>query len=402
MTRRSPSAAIIGGGVGGIAAALTLARVGYEVKVYEQSGNLAEVGAGIQIAPNASRILDRLDLTPALERVAVVADLFEFRRWADGRLVSATPLGDPIQRKFGFGYYQVHRADLLKLLFEALPGGCVEVGRRCIDLIESNNRVELRFADGGSASADVVVGADGIHSMTRDKFLARGPARFTGNVAFRALVPFEKIADLGLKRTITMHMGPGGHFIHYFVSAGRMLNVVLLRDETDWTRESWTDRGEIDEVRAGCRGWNETVVSIIGAMDVALKWALFDRMPLSQWSFGRVTLLGDACHPMLPYVAQGASQAIEDAGALAACLANSLADDPSSALRRYEALRLPRVSAVQAMARENAGRFHLPDGPEQCARDAAMASRFGLTPAIDWLYGYDAEAIDAPPNPPPI
>jgi salicylate hydroxylase len=402
MARWSTRVAIIGGGVGGIAAALTLARAGFDVKVYEQSRGLAEVGAGIQIAPNASRILDRLGLTSAVERVAVAADVFEFRRWGDGRLVSATPLGESIRKTFGFGYYQVHRADLLKVLFEASPSECVEVGRRCVDLIESNDRVEIRFADGGSASADVVVAADGIHSTVRDKFLPKEPARFTGNVAFRGLVPFEKIAGLGLKRTVTMHMGPGGHFIHYFVASESTLNVVLLRDETSWTRESWTDRGEVGELRAGCRGWNETVTRIIDAMDVTLKWALFDRMPLPRWSFGRVTLLGDACHPMLPYVAQGASQAIEDAAVLAACLADAHADEPSSALQRYEALRLPRVSAVQAIARANAGRFHLPDGPEQCARDAAMAQSFGLTPAIDWLYGYDAEAIDLPQRPAPI
>ena len=242
-----------------------------------------------------------------------------------------------------------------------------------------------------------MVAADGIHSKAREKFLGIESPRFTGAVAFRGLVPAERIAHLGLKRTITMWMGPGGHFIHYFVASERLLNVVFVRDETSWTRESWTDRGEISELRAGFQGWHETVAGIIDALNMTLKWALFDRLPLPRWSFGRVTLLGDACHPMLPFVAQGASQAIEDAATLAACLANSHPDDAPAALQRYESIRLARVSAIQAMARANAGRFHLPDGLEQRARDAAMASSFGLTPAIDWLYSYDAEAIDQAP-----
>jgi salicylate hydroxylase len=295
----------------------------------------------------------------------------------------------------------MHRADLLSLLGDALLRECLEVGRRCVDIAEKEDRVELRFADGGSATADIAVGADGIHSKVREIFLGADSPRFTGNVAFRGLVPAERLAPLGLKRTCTVWMGPGGHFVHYFVAAGTLLNVVFVRDETNWTRESWTDRGEIGELQTGFDGWHPTVGSIIDALDVTLKWALFDRMPLPRWSFGRATLLGDACHPMLPFMAQGAAQAIEDAGALAACLANSHSDDAPAALERYEKVRLPRVTAVQAMARANAGRFHLPDGPVQRARDEAMASSFGLSPAIDWLYGYDAEAIDQPQSPAP-
>ena len=401
MAQGPCTVAIIGGGIGGLTAALALRRAGFVVKVYEQARDLAEVGAGIQLGPNGARILDRLGLTPAIECTAVAAELFEFRRWDDACLVSVTPLGLSIRQKFGFGHYQIHRADLRSLLLKALPSDCLEAGRRCVDLKEIGERIEIHFADGGSERADIVVGADGIHSRVREIFIGKDLPRFTGNVAFRGLVPTERLAHLGLNRTCTLWMGPGGHFIHYFVAAGKLLNVVFLRDETTWTRKSWTDHGEIDELRAGYRGWHPTVVSIINAMDVTLKWALFDRLPLPRWSFGRVTLLGDACHPMLPYAAQGAAQAIEDAATLAACLASSHPDDVPRALVRYEKLRLPRVTSVQAMARANSGRFHLPDGPLQHARDAAMAENFGLTPAIDWLYGHDAEAIDQPQSPAP-
>ncbi len=307
MTQGPRTVAIVGGGIGGLAAALALRRAGFAVKVYEQARDLAEVGAGLQLSPNAVRVLDRLGLTPMIERVAVAAETFEFCRWDDARLVSMTQLGLPIRQKFGFGYYQVHRADLQSVFLKALPSDCLEVGRRCVDLKEIGERVEIHFADGANAKADIVVGADGIHSRVREMLIGEELPRFTGNIAFRGLVPIERLAHLGLNRTCTMWMGPGGHFIHYFVTAGKLLNVVFIRDETSWTRESWTDHGEIDELRTGYRGWDATVQSIISAMDVTLKWALFDRLPLPRWSFGRVTLLGDACHPMLPYVAQGAA-----------------------------------------------------------------------------------------------
>jgi salicylate hydroxylase len=401
MTRGPLTVAIVGGGIGGLTAALALRRAGFVVKVYEQARDLAEVGAGLQLSPNGVRVLDRLGLLPMIESVAVAAESFEFRRWDDARLISMTQLGLSVRQKFGFGYYQIHRADLQSLLLKALPSDCLEVGRRCVDLKQIGEHVEIHFAEGASARADIVVGADGIHSKVREIFLGKEAPRFTGNVAFRGLVPIEHLAHLGLNRTCTMWMGPGGHFIHYFVAAGKLLNVVFLRDETTWTWESWTDRGDVDELRAGYQGWHATVRSIISAMDSTLKWALFDRSPLPRWSFGRVTLLGDACHPMLPYVAQGAAQAIEDAATLAACLSRSHPDDVPMALERYEKLRLPRVTSVQAMASANSGRFHLPDGPLQRARDAAMAGSFGLTPAIDWLYSYDAEAVHQPPLPVP-
>src|SRR6201996_6928534 len=259
MTRGSRTVAIIGGGIGGLTAALALRRAGFAVKVYEQVSDLAEVGAGLQLSPNGVCVLDRLGLTPMIESVAVAAESFEFRRWDDARLVSMTPLGLSIRQKFGFGYYQIHRADLQSLLLKALPSDCLEVGRRCVDLKEIGERTEIHFADGTCTKADIVGGADGIHSRVREILVGNESPRFTGNIAFRGLVPIERLAHLGLNRTCTMWMGPGGHFIHYFVSAGKLLNVVFIRDETTWTRESWTDRGEIDELRTSYRGWHATV-----------------------------------------------------------------------------------------------------------------------------------------------
>jgi salicylate hydroxylase len=389
------SVAIIGAGIGGLTAALALLRAGFDARVFEQARTVSEIGAGIQLAPNCTRVLRRLGLLPAVERVAVRPLAFEFRRWDDGRLLSETPLGDTVERRFAAPYFHVHRADRTALLRDALPPGRVALGRRCVSVEERGERVLLRFADGGAAEADLAVGADGIHSGVRETLLGPDAPRFTGNIAFRGLVPAERVAHLGIGRRCTVRLGPGGHCVHYFVSAGRLLNLVCVLEQASWTRESWTDRGEVEELRAAFAGWDTAIRGAIDALDAMAKWALFDRMPLPRWCSGRVALLGDACHPMLPYLAQGAAQAVEDAATLAACLAAAAArgDDLPAALRRYEALRLPRATRVQAMSRGNAARFHLPDGPEQRARDAAMASSFGLSPEIEWLFGHDAWKI---------
>jgi salicylate hydroxylase len=381
------TAAVVGGGIGGLTAALALLRAGLDVRVHEQATSIAEVGAGIQLAPNATRVLEALGLLPAVRRVAVAPTAFEFWRWDDGRLLSHTPLGDDIARAYGAPYLHAHRGDLVALLADAVPGDLVEVGRRCVGVTAHPRGAEIRFADGGTAVADVVVGADGIHSVVRQSILGPEDARFTGHVAYRGLIPAERVAHLPVERTSTVRIGPGAHFVHYFIAAGRLLNVVCIFEADSWTRESWTDRGDVAELRAAFAGWHPVVGGIIDALDRPLKWALFDRLPFPRWSAGAVTLLGDACHPMLPYGAQGAAQAIEDAAVLAACLTAD-ADVPA-ALARYERLRRPRTSRVQEISRGNAQRFHLPDGPEQMARDAAMASSYGLSPDIDWLYGYD-------------
>ena len=381
---RPSSAAVVGGGIGGLAAAIALLQAGWDVRLYEQAAARSEVGAGIQLAPNCTRILRRLGVLPAVHRVAVRPTTFEFRRWDDGALLSTTPLGDAIERSYAAPYLHAHRADLVAVLAAAVPADRVDVGRRCVDVAPDG---EIRFADGSRESADLVVGADGIHSAVRQAIFGDERPRFTGHVAYRGLVPAERAPELSPDRRCTVRLGPGAHLVHYFVSAGRFLIVVCVAEEGSWTRESWTDHGDVADLHAAFTGWHPVVKEIIAALDAPLKWALFDRDPFPRWSKGVVTLLGDACHPMLPYGAQGAAQAIEDAAALAACLTQS-ADIPA-ALARYESARRDRTARVQAISRANGERFHLPDGPRQQARDTAMAASFGLSPDIDWLYGYD-------------
>ena len=397
---KDASVAIIGGGIGGLAAACVMLRAGFDVHVYEQARALGEVGAGINIGPNASRILHRLGLAETLGETGVKPVTFDQRRWDDGRFLVRSPLGETVEQKFGAPYYTFHRADLHGALADAVPAERVHLAHHFTRLGDHGDRVEAQFANGRLISAGILIGADGIHSVVRHALLGAEKPRFTGCVAYRGLVPADRLTHLDLERTTQIWMGPGRHFVHYFVSAGRLVNFVAVTEEDSWQRESWVDRGEIADALAAFAGWHAQVRSIIGSADETYKWALFDRAPLPRWSVGRVTLLGDSCHPMLPFMGQGAAQAIEDAATLAGCL-RKLADDVPAALRLYEKLRLPRASRLQAMSQTNKTRFHLPDGPAQQQRDAQMAN--GATDwslaAIAWLYEHDAAVVADPAEP---
>jgi salicylate hydroxylase len=390
------SVAVVGGGIGGLSAALALLRAGFDVHVYEQASALEEIGAGVQISPNASRVLHGLGLAEELARTGVKPVAWHQRRWQDGRTLLRTPLAEPLEAAFGFPHYQMHRADLQSALARAISPWRVHVGHRLLGFTDRGDRVEVRFANGVRTEVDVLVGADGIHSGVRDQLLGRENAHFAGCIAYRGLVPAERLRDLRLEVTSQVWMGPGRHFVHYFVSARRLVNFVAVVEQDTWTRESWTDRGSVADALAAFDGWHPQVRSILQAVDETFIWALFDREPLERWSAGRVTLLGDACHAMLPFMAQGAAQAIEDGATLTACLAAAGSDVPE-ALRRYERARIPRTTRLQAMSADNKTRFHLPDGPRQRERDAQMAS--GSTDwsfkAVAWIYQHDASADSA-------
>ncbi|HZB33270.1 MAG TPA: FAD-dependent monooxygenase [Streptosporangiaceae bacterium] len=405
MGRARPiSVGIVGGGVGGLTAALSLLRRGIEVHVYEQAQALGEVGAGVQVSPNAARVLHGLGLADELARTGVKPVAWHQRRWDDGRTLLRSPLAEPLEATFGFPHYQMHRADLLAALAGEVPAGRVHLGHRLTGLTDHGDRVEARFANGASVEVDLLVGADGIRSLVREELFGPEHPRFTGCAAYRGLVPAERLNALGLEVTSQVWMGPGRHFVHYFVSGGRLVNFVAVIEQSTWTRESWTDRGSVADALAAFAGWHPQVRAIIEAVDETFIWALFDRAPLERWSAGRVTLLGDACHPMLPFMAQGAAQAIEDGATLAACLAAcpSVAGVPdvAAALRRYEMARIPRASRLQSMSATNKTRFHLPDGSEQRERDARMAA--GATDwsfdAVAWIYEHDATVVQPEPD----
>jgi salicylate hydroxylase len=381
--------AVIGAGIGGLTAALSLRRAGIAVDVYEQAPQLTSIGGGINMAPNATRILYRLGLGDGLDREAVRPLGTHQRRWRDGRTLQRAPLNPLCEQLYGAPHLTIHRADLLAVIAAALPQQCLHLGHRLIGVTDKGDAVEARFDNGARLETDILVGADGIHSAVRAALFGEAEPCFAGCVAYRGLVPSERIADLGLELGSQSWVGPGGHFVHYFVARGQLLNFVGWTEHDRWNREDWTDRATTARAAAAFAGWHPQIGRIIGAADTCFIWALFDRDPLPRWSVGRTTLLGDACHPMYPFMGQGAAQAIEDGESLAACLAQDAADPPA-ALRRYERLRLPRVTRLQQLSRANKVRFHLPDGPAQETRDWEWAEGGDRSPeALRWLYAFD-------------
>ena len=381
--------AIVGGGIGGLAAALFLRRAGLAATVYEQASELREVGAGIVVSPNMVRPLQQLGLAQKLDAIAVRLEAaWEFRRWQDGRVLSVQPMGDECRRLYGTDCYVAHRADLVSLLREALPADFLKLNYRCIGIRQADDEVTLEFKDQAQVTADLVIGADGIHSVIREAIAPRIEARFSGLCAFRCLVPRAQAPEMALRPVQALWLGPGRHFVHYPISGGRIVNLVGIVPAGDWRDESWTAAGSIADMLREFEGWDARVLQLIRSATETRRWAMFDRSPLERWSAGRVALLGDAAHPMLPFFAQGAAQAIEDAVVLADCLREATPASAPRALQRYEEIRLPRASKVQLMSRGREIRNHLPDGPEQRQRDAELARGDPLRDSA-WLYGHD-------------
>ncbi|MGH7115446.1 MAG: FAD-dependent monooxygenase [Stellaceae bacterium] len=399
MTAAPLNVAVIGAGIGGLSAALSLRQAGFAVEVYEQAPQLTEIGGGINMAPNAARILYGLGLAKGLDREAVRPVGAHQRRWQDGRTLQRARLNPLCEELYGAPHITIHRADLLAVIASGFPAENIHLGHRLVGLADRGDGVEARFDNGARIGTDVLVGADGIHSAVRAALFGEEAPRFAGCVAYRGLVPAGHIADLGLELGSQSWVGPGGHFVHYFVSRGRLLNFVGWTEHDQWNREDWTDRATIERALAAFAGWHTQIRRIIAAADTCFMWALFDREPLPRWSVGRASLLGDACHPMYPFMGQGAAQAIEDGAVLAGCCLAAGADDPAAALQRYQELRLPRVTRLQQMSRINKTRFHMPDGPAQQARDAEWAKAGDRSPdALRWLYAFDASRLEpAPP-----
>ncbi|WP_033295854.1 FAD-dependent monooxygenase [Amycolatopsis jejuensis] len=386
--RSTPEIAILGAGIGGLATAAALHRAGLAATVYEQAGQLTEVGAGLVVAPNAARLLRRLGVLEPLLRQAVRLEVgWEFRRWRDGSILSAEDLESSCERLYGEHTYTVHRADLLAALENAVP--TIRLGKRCIALEERKGRPLLRFADGDVVEADVVIGADGVHSVVRGTITEPQAAVYSGLCAFRALVPAGDAPAFARRRAQTLWLGPGHHLVHYPISAGRYVNLVAFAPAGDESVESWTARASVEEFLREFDGWDPRLVDLIRAAETPGRWALLDRAPLPNWSRGPVTLLGDAAHPMFPFFAQGAAQAIEDAAVVARCLADD-PGDPVRALRRYEELRVPRTTRLQEVSHGRAHLNHLPDGPGQQARDREFAEHDPLV-ANGWIYDYDPD-----------
>lgn len=394
MAGVSPRIAIVGGGITGVALAVALARRGLACDLFERTRHLREIGAGIQISPNGSRLLLGLGIGRCIERFAVRPEAIEVRDWADGSVMASTLLGEACTELYGAPYLAMRRSDLHSALVENLPESSLHLGMKCVEAVETGDEVLLRFADGFEFRADVVIGADGIRSTIRQRLVGDEP-RFSGQSMYRAVVPAKAWPEAAERAHVSIWMGPGQHCVAYPISGGQAVSIAASAPAGDWRAESWSAEGSLQELLDAYDGWAPEVVTLLSAASDVTRWALYDRDPVDRWSSERITLIGDAAHPMLPFGAQGASLGLEDALALAVCLQGVSAQEIPAALRRYEALRRPRAEQVHRFIRENERGHHAEDGEERRERDAALGKDFSLRERA-WLFGYDGEkeAVD--------
>lgn len=382
---------IVGAGIGGLVSALCLNKKGYEVEIYEQSEVLSELGAGVQLSPNATRVLDYLELTDVLIPHVYEPRSFQFLNYKTEKIISKRDLGLKIQDDFGFPNFDVHRADLQKVLLNKVEEKGIKIysNMKVIDVGNEENKAYIKINE-EKIKADIVIGADGIHSVVREKLFEKKESSFTGNVAWRMLIPVDLLPrDLILPDT-TVWLGPKKHFVSYHVSGGKNLNCVCLVEQEGWKNESWSERGNIEDLREVYNGWNQTIETLlkIANPNTLYRWALHDRPPMKQWSKGRIILLGDAAHPMLPFLAQGAAMAIEDGAVLADCISSY--EDNEKSLKYFEQIRKPRTSFVQLAARRNAKILHL-SGLAAFFRNIVMG--YAGNKIFNKLYSYDALSI---------
>jgi salicylate hydroxylase len=388
----SPSIAIVGGGLGSLTAALALQSRGLDVHVFEQAEVLREIGAGVSIHPNAARLLRRIGLEEQLRKIGVPIGGVVLRSSQGDPVITPTGPATPAFSRGDQGY-NVHRSDFLTLLFDALPRGAVALGHRCVQLEDQADRIRLFFANGATAEADVVIGADGIRSVIQRAIGLQSQPRSEGTMAYRGLVPVERLPWASELRDPLLWLGSGRSFLLYPVARGKLINMVAFVPSDSDKEESWSAPGDLNALAAEYEGWDQRVQDVIRSLDETFRWGIYDRAPLPYWSKGCVTLMGDAAHPMVPHVGQGAGQSIEDAFTLAVLLEKCNKDEVGERLKLYELLRLPRTSKIQAFARA-AGKLYRSE--HDSPAEKALRLREWMAQG-QWIFEHDAEkaAVDA-------
>ena len=373
------SIAIVGAGLGGLTAAATLRLAGFDVRVYEQASRFARIGAGIQMMPNSMKVLRTIGIEAQVRGTSFQPYSHLNRVWDTGRILRELPMPEDL---FGAPYLCMHRGDLHEALVSGLPAEIIELRKTLVGLDEREGQVTLVFEDGSSARADAVIAADGVHSIVRSLIIGPDEPVHKGRIAYRAIFPSELMGGTDVGPSRTKWWGLDRHIVIYYTKPDRseIYLITSVPEPAEWlTRESWSTTGDVRELRSAYEGFHPDVRAVLDACPGCHKWAILEREPLPKWSAGRIVLLGDACHPMTPYMAQGAATAMEDAAVLARCLADVEGQDLEGAFLRYEAHRKPRTSRIQAISSANTW---MKGGSEDTS----------------WLYGYDAwhAPLDAP------
>src|SRR5690554_5935028 len=389
---------ISGGGIGGLSAAIALLQRGFDVEIFEQAGEMREFGGGIQISPNGNRALDHLGVFEKLASMSCNADGKEIRLWSTGKTWKLFDLGGAAVRKYGFPYLTVFRPDLLRVLAEEvrrLKPDAIHLNSRGIEVSQDDDGVTLSLEDGRTFSVDVLVGADGVHSKIRAQLFGPDEILFSGMVAWRTLVPMNELPERFSRSVAVNWVGPGGHVVHYPVQGGKIMNFVGTTEGNVWTGAPWSTEATKEECSKAFESWNSEIHAIIDKAPSVTKWALCGRAFLDTWSNGKATLLGDACHPTLPFLGQGANHSIEDGVVLARCLEKY--PNTNEALERYDQVRRPHSYRMVRGAQNNTSRFH-----NQALSDEKLADDFidrewksdAISERYDWLFTYDALNVE--------
>ena len=383
MTRKTRSIAVVGAGMGGLAVAATLRQVGFDVQVYEQATRFGRIGAGIQMMPNSMKVLRGIGVEERLRKIAFAPYSHLNRDAYSGEVLRELPMPDTL---YGAPYLCMHRADLHEALASVLPDDIIHLNKKLAGLDQKSGQVTLSFADGSKATADAVIGADGVHSLVRDIIVGPDAPIHKGRIAYRAVFDASLMGGFDIGPSRTKWWGKDRHIVIYYITRAKseLYFVTSVPESAEWmTKESWSAKGDVTELRAAYETFHQDVRNVLNACPDCHKWAILEREPLPRWSDGRVVLLGDSAHPMTPYMAQGAATSIEDAAILARCVADVNGEDMEGAFRRYEAHRKPRTSLIQAIS-------------------SANTWMQGGDADTSWLYGYDAwnVSLDAPPRQP--
>ena len=375
MSRRKPLIAIVGAGLGGLTVAATLRQAGFDVRMYEQASRFARVGAGIQMMPNSMKVLRRIGIEDRVRHLAFQPYSHLNRAWDTGEVVRELPMPEDL---FGAPYLCMHRGDLHEALLAGVPSDMIAVQRKLVGLDESGSQVTLSFEDGTTAAADLVIGADGVHSIVRDLIIGPDAPIHKGRIAYRAIFASALMAGTDVGPSRTKWWGLDRHIVIYYTKPDRseIYLITSVPEPAEWlTPESWSTTSDVNELRAAYEGFHPDVRAAVEGCPSCHKWAILEREPLPSWSQGRVVLLGDSCHPMTPYMAQGAATAMEDAAVLTRCLTDVEGDDYRAAFARYEAHRKPRTARIQAIS-------------------SANTWMKGGNDDTSWLYGYDAWTVN--------